>query len=376
MSKKDKMIIIWGTGLEAEVFLYSNLEIFDRIDCFIGGRNNKDSFHRKRVLKLSDIENIKEFYYIVCAGQYSTFSEIKKELESLGLKEFEHFIWNKFYKKRKVVINAHCHGRSLENYLRNSVQFCMQYEIYPWTEIEYGVKYDENVIRNADVFIHQDIRTDNQVGYEYSDDYIRRLLRPGCVDITIPNSVGMGKFLYPMLGELSFVEGMQGERFWILYRDFILDEASEKPTLTTLKDIREYWEEYSFKSETLEQLFQESMSKLRKRETNWDFNVAGFIEKSFRRIPCFVDGNHFSKYLWRNVCKEVSDKLGLSDIDDDQYPNNMGIPIPIHPAIVDHFGIDYSVETEKIESYLGKKVNNELDDYIKAYMWWFHNMIL
>lgn len=112
-------VIVWGTGLNAVQFTYqvkNTLEIAGYID----SNGDYGEFEGKAVRRLSEISDLKK-YYIFFAGTISIYeSEIRPQLLQLGLKEFEDFMYAKWYQKEMVLLHGNCHMNVLSEALESS----------------------------------------------------------------------------------------------------------------------------------------------------------------------------------------------------------------------------------------------------------------
>lgn len=192
----NEIIVLYGTKLEAEKVLYFCK--VNHIDCeYVIDNYEQGMFHGYNIVKLSAIEMLNSFCVVAC-GTYNTYSAIKKQLIAKGYKEFQDFIWSKLWKKKIVVINANCHGTALRHYLESSECFRDRYAIYPVPEIYLNDKkeIDENILQHADVFIHQDIRTNNKISYKLGDEYTLSFLPTTAIRICMPNFVGLGNIFH------------------------------------------------------------------------------------------------------------------------------------------------------------------------------------
>lgn len=157
-------------------------------------------------------------HYFIVAAWGSTFVEIKKDLCGYGMKEWEHFIWSRAFRRKVVVINANCHGDAMIKYLRQSISFWNGYMIYPIPAVHLSEGIiDIDLLQHTDVYIHQDIRKENSISYQLSDEYVQQYLPKSVMDICIPNLVGMGKWMYPSLGGLDKVLNPGKEPQYVLY---------------------------------------------------------------------------------------------------------------------------------------------------------------
>ncbi len=368
------MYILYGVGAEAERFLFQNRDILDAIDCCID-RRNAGVFHNIPVLRLENVKNAGMKKIIVAAGEWDTYCDIKAILEKSGLKEFVDFVWSKFFRKKVVLVNANCHGDAIVRYLQQSNTFCNRYELYPLPPIHLNERKEipQELLSRIDVYLHQDIQADNRIGYKLSDEYVLPRLKPGCRHIAIPNFVGMAGWMFPTLGGLDKVINAANGPLYVLYRDKALDVAVEAHC-ASLAEFRKFWCEYTLEEDELNEKWEQGFEKLKRRERNWDIKIVKYIMDNCRKIPCFVDASHPSKYVMREVGKQVASILGIHDIDDSAYESKLGKPTPILPAVRKHFNLDFKAPCEKQEELLGKRVTGGLDDYIIAYIWWYHGL--
>lgn len=301
-------------------------------------------------------------------------------MESVGKKEFDDFIWSRAYNKKIMVVNANCHGEAIISYLALSKTFKKEYFVYPLPQIQenYEGHISQALLLNADVYMHQDIRRGNSVSDSLSDETIEKYLGKNTLNITIPNLVGMGNWMFPALKDLDRVIKTEKEIVYILYRDEILDEAVCNGS-GTLAEIVKYWSYFRYDGRILDELWNMNKAKLKGREESWDIKVSDFIYNNYKFIPCFVDANHPSKYLMKEIGRQIAQILELTDICDECYESDMGLPIPILPSVRDHFGLNFTVPRERKRDYFGKEVdgtNREIEDYIRAYLWWYHDTII
>lgn len=373
LSNKHKYIL-YGTGGEAERFLFQNPNILPDI-AFCIDKKNREKFYDLNVCQIDDV-NVRDYIgthcIIVAAGNEDIFLEIKHILCNYGLKEWRNFIWSKTVGRKVVLINANCHGAAIQKYLEQSARFCNEYMVYPIPEIQLNTEGEisDDLLKNTDVYIHQDIRAENPMGYKLSDEYVRAHLSQYVIDICIPNFVGMAKWMYPNLGNLDRTMPSMKGPINILFRDSVLDEAVL--VCNSFHEIKNFWGNYKYEASKMDNDFTTCMDKLKRREENWDIKIFDYIMSNYRRIPCFTDASHPSKYVMREVGRQVADLIGLDDVCDKQYESQLGLMAPIMDCILKNFGLSFDVPREVRYEYLGKRTVEEPDDYIKAYCWWYH----
>lgn len=366
----DKEHILYGVGGEAERFIFSNPDMLEKIKFCID--NNRTDFYGIQVCRLSEAKLSGGERILVAAGDEKMYREMKQNLENLGLTEFEDFIWTKVFRKKIVVVNANCHGPALIRYLHLSAVFCNNYMVYPLPMSYEMQEISSNLLKNADVYIHQDIRENNRISYKLSDAYICPQLKHDVIDICIPNFVGIGQWMFPSVTEEAKLLHMLSCDWNVAYRDCVLDEAIHG--CKSLAEYKAFWTDYKFDGSEHDQNFDRCMRKLQERQKNWDIEIYDFIKENYRKIPCFVDHTHPSIYVMKEVGRQVAEILKLKDIDDENYVAFLGAAVPIMKDVINHFSLAFEVPYEVKREYLGRYVEDEVDDYIRAYLWWYHQI--
>lgn len=337
-------------------------------------------FHQIPVYSFDNAPEI-EKYIVLVIGNWEEYVNQKQILRERGLQEFVDYIWAELFRKKVVCINANCHGTALIQYLNLSKKFCDKFAIYPTPNIHLNVQkaIDIDLLKNCDVYIHQDIQKNNKISYELSDEYCQNYLKVDCINITIPNLVGFGKWLYPNLGEIIMDRSNENN---LIFRDSILDTAYKKVKDNYLNSYLDYFENFAYQDRFLEELYDEVMQKLKTREEKWDVKVSDFIESNFRKIPMFVDAGHPSRYLMIEVGRQVLKILEAeNDVDISTYKSFLGMPAPVSKSIRDYWKIRYEQEMEPRKSFLYDKsyLYNEkiyIKEYVMEYIWWVYGTYL
>jgi hypothetical protein len=373
-----KKYVLYGTGLEGEKLLYNHFSIIDEIAYCIDSFHT-GSFHGIPIVTFDEATDLQS-YTIIVAAVWKTYEKIKCMLVQKGYIEYTNFFWASEFGKKLVIINANCHGAALAKFLENCGQFVKEYCIHPipQTHMNQEKKICSVLLNRADVYIHQDIRPDNSIGYELSDEYVTRLLKDDCVNITIPNFVGMGNWIYPLQGGLDKRFYTNNGLFDVFYRDQVMEEAYDNQEIVSLEQYVSFYLNYTIEEETLVDKKEKDLLKLKKREEKWDIKVADFIEKNFRTIPCFVDHDHPSKYLMYEIGRQVAEILGVeNDICIECWESHLGLPTPVLKCVIDYYGINWEVSNDKpFNIFLGYQTSQILEEYIKEYLWWYHGMIV
>lgn len=371
-SGREKSYILYGTGVEAENFLFQHMDYIEKIEYCIDALHTGE-FHHLPIIKVEEA-NFAKRKVIVAAGTEKTYFDMKGLLEKTGLKEFKDFVWSRIVDRKIVLVNANCHGAALIRYLEQSDRFSAEYAVYPLPAVHLNSQKEISLelLHNVDIYIHQDIRQENSIGYKLSDEYILPKLKEGCRSITIPNLVCMAHWMYPGLSILGRTMKAMDSSGYVFYKEEPLDKAVEMQCYT-LEEYRDFWMNYVYTEEELTKKWKNDMDRLWKREANWDVKIAQFILDNHKKIPCFVDLSHPSKYVMREIGRQVAEMLSLDDIDDSEYESNLGVPVI--PAVRKHFNFEFDVPCER-RKYFGKKVVDDIDDYIRAYLWWMHEICI
>ena len=261
-----KKYVLYGTGLEGEKLLYNHFNIIEEIEYCIDSFHT-GTFHDLPIVTLNDAKNL-HLYTILVAAVWKTYEQIKGILEEKGFIEYTNFFWASEYGKRLVIINANCHGVALARFLENCRQFVKDYCIHPvsQTQMNREKEISSILLSNADVYIHQDIRAENCIGYKLSDEYITKYLKRECLNITIPNFVGMANWLFPLQGEIEKEFDAPDGKFPVFYRDQVLDEAYENCKISSLAQYVSFYNEYKIDEKTLLNIKEKYWKKLKERE--------------------------------------------------------------------------------------------------------------
>lgn len=266
-------ISLFGCGYFAERLYY---EILDKnladvvyvFDNFVDGR-----FHNIEIEK-PELSALKKYPVYVTVENAKVYEQIKNQLNNMGLKEFTDYFWRGALFKKIVVIHANCYGPIIRDVLRRSERFNEKYMIYDIPTVYENEKgyIDETLLRNCDVFIHQDLQPTNIFGYKLSDEYCKPFLKKDCLDICIPNLVGMGKSLfYNCAGNNKRNRYEVGPFEWGLFpfSDGNIDDLISE-NMDQKEIIRALLEPGRFSGDLIKRNCKKIFDKYRERERNWD----------------------------------------------------------------------------------------------------------
>ena len=371
----SKNFILYGCGMESERFIARHPELFNQISfCIDAGRQG--TFHGKTIKTVEEVGETLHESPIVIATLPSTYHEIRNILLNYNLTEFRDFIYMTYLEKKIALINANCYGGALIHYLTLSKTFNTMYIIYSIPEIQNNSIGEINpyLLNNLDVFIHQDIRKENKFSEKLSDEYIYSKLADNCINITIPNLVGMGGFLFPQQGNHPKTAMTIRGKINLLYEDTVLEEAVQTDILE-LDDLVNFYTNYTFPLNVLKNYYQRDKSKIQKREQNWDIKVWRMLEESKNDSLPFIDKDHPSNAIIKHICKKVLFLLTKdSDFSDIEFEHELGMPMPMIPSVKKYYCID-ALEKDTAKFY-NCSTENLIPTYIRTYMWICHNIAL
>ena len=196
-----KKYVLYGVGLDCEIFCYKNKDIIPQIAYCIDKNRNGEFYYGIPIYSLNDAPDLSS-HTILVTTRWELYEQIKPLLAERNLSEYKNFMWHCCFQKKIVLINMNCYSYTLPAYLNESTFFRTHYCIIPTPRIHENTAkcIDDNLICNCDIFIHQDIQANNTYGYLLSDEYILSRIKPSCISITVPNLVGLfGSALYPQL---------------------------------------------------------------------------------------------------------------------------------------------------------------------------------
>lgn len=360
-----------GAGLEAEEFMYNcyveHITIDFIIDNYITGE-----FHNCKIYKLDEVENINNYFIVVACKSKETYLQIKDLLGKRGLNEFDNFIWFRMWNKKIIAINANCHGTALKKYLTASDEFNLKFAIYPIPELQNNFLIEDNILKNVDVYIHQDIRAENKVSYYLSDEFILTRLKQDCQRICIPNFVGFGKMFFQTVNEGGYVANRQVLMF---YRDNAIDQCVEKDKECSLDELKDMLNDLRIDEEETHKKFNEYMIKIKKREKNWDIKVSEYIEENYKYQKLMNDIDHPSNLMMKYICDQVAEHLEIEPVGFDCF--DLGVETFLQPRIKEVLGMDFEEkEVEMAQRFPSGKKKINYDDYLRQYVWLHENIII
>lgn len=259
-------------------------------------------------------------------------------------------------------------------FLKSSKEFKTKYSIADIPPIfEIKKEISPALLKICSLFIHEDIRPDNQFGYKLSDEYILPQLNRNCKIICVPNLFGFGEMFYP-----NYVENKKNFPL-LLGTEWngmfphgckIIEEG-----LSLKKTVDEIFIQVSSPSaipkKDIIRNFKSYIEKLEKREKNWDIKIVNFIKKNYKKVQLFYDRGHPTNFLMEEICRELLALLGM---------NGKGIHINwsmdtheefVYPCVKSTLKLRWSQFSIRNSSSAKKMTATmNLHEYVNEYVYW------
>ncbi len=379
---RNMRYVVWGTGVHAAQFLYGNqnltyIEFF--IDNNASAGQNECLFFGKKVLKFNDIQkDYLEKFFLILATSKKVYMAISRQLHEMGYREFINFAYYQYFDKRVVLLHGNCHMDIIRRFLLSSESFADNYAVYPLPLIQDIEEkcIEENVLRHCDLFIHEDIRAENEFGYKLSDEYVLPRLKKECKEITVPNLFGMGQAFFPQMiwnEHNPPLCGGKDTNGFFPFADTVIDEAVKREE--NYEEILSFIQGEVFLAEEIQKNFWTYMEKIREREKKWDIPIYDFIIRNFKKKKLFYDPGHPTNVVMKEIALGILEKIGITD-DHIFCEEKMDS--------VEGFVYDFVRETLEIEwednevrkgswaKKLGTKMTKE--EYIREYLFWCYGI--
>lgn len=375
---KIREVSILGTGLDGTKCAYYLHNHKIPIKCFLNNNSEIDTFMGYSVYEPDDMKLSKEDYVIIAVRTISEYLELSKQLHNMGMKEFKNYIYYKWIGKKLVLLHGNCHMSVIHSYLESSKKFSERYAIYPNPRICNNKDgYIKNqVFENCDVWIHQNIRKDNEFGYYLSDEYMKNCFLDGNVypkEIIIPNLLGLGKAFFPQSSwnkrNEKINNGYDGNGMFP-HADFVIDECV-KQGKTTEEIVGYCRSNAALNKDLILNNFKEYMGKIKQREESWNVKIYNFIIDNYQKEKLFYDEGHPTNIIMKKISLDILYELEIYEEDIDTNKQMDDHEDPVYPAV--RQALNLSWEERKIrESQRAKKMSNQMDfeEYIKEYLFW------
>lgn len=375
---KKRKIAILGTGLDSvkcTYYLHRN-EIF--IKYFLNNNSMIESFMGNPVYDLGNKNLSNVDYIIIAVGTISTYLELSEQLQKKGMKEFKDYIYYKWIEKEIVLLHGNCHMIVIRSYLESSKKFSERYAIYPNPCIcdnKDGFIKD-HVYKNCDIWIHEDIRKDNEFGYYLSDEFMRECFFNMHIypkEIIIPHLFGLGKAFFPQSDKNKRNEKINNgydKNGMFPHADKVIDECVNQGM--KIEEIIEHCKSNTVLSDDIIlKNFNKYIKKIKLREKSWNIKIYDFIIDNYQKEKLFYDEGHPTNIIMKKISIDILNELGIQEeniytnIKMDDHEN------PVYPVVKHVLNLAWE-ERNIRESPAAKKMCDQMnfDEYIKEYLLW------
>lgn len=265
----------------------------------------------------------------------------------------------------------------IEKYLNSSIKFREKYVFYHAPRIVMGceLRCENEIFKNIDLWIHQDIRVNNAIDYKASDEYIRSQIGSKNVkEIVVPNLFGLGRCFFPqnrksIKNEKNDVITVANDidysgMFPML--DLIIDECME------VDEIICYCKSLGiFDTNYVLTMFEAMIKRIEKREKNWDVKILKFIVENYKKQKLFYDPWHPTNVVLEYISKEI---LKILNMDVEEIKCDYMLDSneePVYPDVKSILKLEWT-DNEIRKSNGSKKCVSKMDfeEYIREYIWW------
>lgn len=382
--------ILYGTGWEALQFFYRFAEK-DKIK-YVLNSDKKGYFCGYKIVSFNEIDIDSSTDTIIVAAEYEAYFEIYKFIRRQN--STVKIIWSKLIKgvddRKCVLINANCLRGPITQFLNNCPSFIRQYRLidFPATQlIDTDIVHDywevlQYIVSEIDLYIHQDIKSDNEISYYLSDQFLLQFLKKDARHICIPNFVGFGLPYFPdiTLKESRNFEVLNGKKIIVFANDALIDGAFEK--YNSLDEIVSYMmNENNIDFDSVREAWEHKMNKMKLRDQNWDIKIYDFVEKNYKKHKLFNDYDHPSKYLLEYVCRKLGNLLNLEEADNIPFVYDLDWREQfIWPGVKKALALEFTEENVRLGQgkYFDKLACPELTvkEYIRQYIFWKYEVYL
>lgn len=344
-------------------------------------------------------ESQREFYNvpryevndILSWGGVILFSELEylkhaNKLKAAGKHEFQDFIKTRnFYdlikNKKMVILNGNCHMSRVKSLFMQK-EMRKKFFVYevPLVYLNKNGYIEDEIISNADVVIHQDIRTDNIYGYMLSDEYIKKAEKKSCQDISIPNLFGTGKAFWPNVEMKNGRNKKLSQELGLFpYEDS--NVKFEKNNYKNLVQEVVYNNSFYFHEYVIDK-FNHEIEKLKKREAMCSVKIADYIIENYKRQRMFWDPGHPTNAVILEICRQIVDLLRLDDTVAEKIKQNIVIgnemdtyQMPVYTAVKK--ALDFEWDDSDMRIYTDNKLSDQMDveEFYKEYIYWCNSNI-
>ena len=364
-----RQLALMGVGLEGHKLFWRYREEGIKIQ-YVVDNVSRDNFWGMKIVRPEDIiqENP---YFLISSDKY--YKEMKNQLESYGLREFDDFCKGKALNRKVVLINANCYATLYADFLNSNSEFRQKYYIYdsvPRMNVSNG-KWEKNILRNCDICLTQGI-DDTERNHFFSKDYIISNINDNADVIVIPNLVGMGRAFFPFAatGNIRNENSVITYGFFP-YREVLIDQYVEEG-ITEMDIVSNLILGKGMSSKYISNNFNKIISDFMEKEKQWDIRIVGDIVSIYHEEKVFYDLYHPTNAVFEKICKKILRAIGIEAEQISSEYNLGGYEMPIYPMVAHTMKLNWWRENMEIRNESQFKFGNFMDTatYVKEYIDW------
>lgn len=377
--KDDRGGIIFGVGLDAVKCVYLLENLGRDFSFFVTNHKKQDFFMGKPVYAAEEVKG--DFFYII-AVSYHTYPIIAKQMRNAGKREFEDFIYYEWMNKEIVFLHGNCHLSIVQQYMESSKDFCNQYTIYQCSRLVSNAEFcfEKEFFDHIRVWIHQDIRKDNRMGYHVSDEYIRSCISDisSITEIIVPNLYGHGRGFFPQNKGMEHnshneaIANMNGTDLNGMFctPDFVIEDCMKR-NLTIEETMDWCNRDDLFDAAEIIEAFEKMISRIKEREKKWDIPISQFIIDHYKHKKLFFDAFHPTNVILKYISEKILDLLNCGYEEIGCLHCLDAHEEPVYPSVSKILELEWKDE-EIRKSKRAKKALETMsfNEYIKEYAWW------
>lgn len=369
---RNREVVVYGTGINAvkcTCFLEGQ---GIRISYVVDGREGTGRFKNYPVYPPSSQTLAGKYIIVACAA--GTYGEIKERL--CDYREFEHYIYYGWLNKKIIFLHGNCHMDVIEDCLNSSKIFQKNFAIYPAPRVCTGKMIDETAIAYMDVWIHEDIRSDNIIGYKVSDEYLKQFVSDNIFEIIIPHLYGLGAGFFPYAKRINdkntaLLNGAY-ENGMFPFRDDVIVKCMEQD-MSIDQICRYVYEDNIVPAEYIIKNFNKYMDRIRDREKSWDIKILDFILEHYKTKKLFYDIGHPTNAILEKVSVDILKFLGIQDevFTDEKLDYH---EVPVYPWVSKVLGMEWTEGLIRVDDKAIKCSDSmDIAEYVREYVWWCYS---
>ncbi len=262
---------------------------------------------------------------------------------------------------KKYTVYGSCQAHALGLILDSNPHFRSQYQYHPiqiahsltLSEIE---NLNQTLFPQMDLFIYQPI-----INYEQpkTTEYItHHILSPNCQKIVFPflNFNGYHPQTVMVWDDLNKTN-ISSYLPDCVYHDRNLIKAYLQPNFSLTQCLDQINNHYFYTPTELNQIVEESLDQLRRRETNnhlgYYIKCADLIANNFRKHLLFFTNNHPTKHVFHYIAIQIFNYLSIwSEYDDTIDPLFQWGVLPIYPSVFTQLNLAFDQPKKYIRNQI------------------------